>query len=71
MTYRDFVWNVNHGNDVPHVADVDRPHLAKMCLEWAKEADRDARAFKCPFSQYRAECAVRLRAKAIELQKTF
>ena len=71
MTYRDFVWNVNHGNNVPPVADVDRPHLAKMCLEWAKDADRDARKFGSPLKEYRSECAVRLRAKAVELQKTF
>jgi len=71
MTYRDFVWNVNHGDDVPPVADVDRPHLAKMCLEWAEDADRDSRDLVGPFSQYRAECAARLRAKAVELQKTF
>ena len=71
MTYRDFVWNVNHGNDVPPVADVDRPHLAKMCLSWAKDADRDVRDLVGPLSQYRAECAARLRAKAAELQKIF
>lgn len=71
MTYRDFVWNVNHGNDVPPVADVDRPHLAKMCLEWAGDADLDARKFGSPLKEYRAECATRLRIKAAELQKTF
>ena len=70
MTYRDFVWNVNHGNDVPPVADVDRPHLAKMCLSWAKDADRDAETYQGTLAKYRAECAARLRAKAAELQKT-
>lgn len=70
MTYHDYVWNVNHGNDVPPVANVDRPHLAKMCLQWAEDADRDARIYGSPLKEYRAECAVRLRAKAAELQKT-
>ena len=71
MTYHDFVWNVNHGNEVPYVSDVSRPYLAKMCLEWAEDADRDARKFGSPLKEYRTECAARLRAKAAELQKIF
>ncbi len=69
MTYYDYVWNVNHGNEVPPIANVDRPHLAKMCLDWAKDADRDAGKYGSPLREYRAECAVRLRDHAAVLTK--
>ena len=69
MTYDKYVWNVAHGNNVPYLLQVDRPYLAKMCVEAADKAEKDVRAFG-PLAN-RKECIARLRAHAEYLQRVF